>query len=285
MNTPQNKNCPGCGNPSTRLVPYPEGDIRICGQCRLQWGHVDKSASGGFVATENIHYLDPASLGDPYAYAPYIDFFARLERLHGPGTKRILDVGCGGGGFVMHSLERGHDAWGVEANTALRKFLSPEALKRVHFGLAEDFPCQGEQFDVITFWDSFEHIECSFDILDRLAALLKPGGIVFMRVNNTWDVYNLTSLALLSLAPPLGRKLLKSCFNFPDHCWNFSRQAMRAMLGRRGWRIIDEQVSETPANRLTPSPVFQAAIRAAYCLNALLGGGKIASYFVRPGNP
>lgn len=285
MNQALHQNCPACGAPPRRIVEYPEGCVRICAQCRLQWGQVDKSASGGFVATENIHYLDPASLGDPYAYAPYADFFARLERLQGAGSKRILDIGCGGGGFVMHSLERGHDAWGVEANTALRKFLNPEALKRVHFGLAEDFPCQGEQFDVITFWDSFEHIEHSFEILDRLRTLLKPEGIVFMRVNNTWDIYNLTALALLSTAPSLGRRLLKSCFNFPDHCWNFSRPAIRAMLERGDWRIVDEQVSETPASRLTPSPLFQAAIRAAYCVNALIGGGKIASYFVRSARP
>lgn len=277
--------CPGCGDASPRRFQYPEGCIWICGRCRLQWGRVDKSASGGFIPTTNEHYLAPASFGDPYNYPPYVDFFRELAAQRGDRPQRILDIGCGAGGFVMHCLQRGHDAWGVEANANLARFMTPEALRRVHFGLAEEFPCQGEPFDVITFWDSFEHIEQAFELLDRLRALLKPGGLVYIRVNNTWDVFNLMTLAALKLSPALGRRLLRGCFNFPDHCWNFSRPAMRAMLEGRGWRMLKARTGETPAARLTSNPLFRTAIHMAYLMNRLLRGGKIANYYVESARP
>ena len=153
---------------------------------------------------------------------------------------------------------------------------------RIHFGLAEEFYCQDDPFDVITFWDSFEHMEKAFDLLERLKDYLKPGGLVYLRVNNNWDVFNILTLLALRVAPGIGKSLLKACFNFPDHCWNFSRQAMCDMLESRGWCTIIVRIGETPASRLSSNLFFRLVIRVAYLVNAMLGGGKIGNYYVVP---
>lgn len=250
--------------------------------CRLQWGSVDKSHHGGFITSANEHYLNPCSLEDPSQYAPYVDFFSALNTRMGKRPLRILDIGCGGGGFVQACLDRGHDAWGVEANTELARFMVESTRLRVHFGLAEEFSCQGEPFDVITFWDSFEHMEQAFDLLGRLKEHLNPGGLVYLRVNNNWDIFNILTLQALCIAPGIGKRLLKACFNFPDHCWNFSRQAMCDMLECRGWRTLAVRIGETPASRLSSNLFFRLVIRGAYIVNAMLGGGKIGNYYVEP---
>jgi len=274
--------CPNCHHAISRQFTFPEGNINICDFCCLQWGSVDKSHCGGFITSTNEHYLNPSSLKETSQYAPYLDFFSVLDDKLGKRSLRILDIGCGGGGFVKTCLEFGHDAWGVEANVDLARYMPETTRSRVHFGLAEEFYCQGDPFDVITFWDSFEHMEKAFDLLERLKCYLKPGGLVYLRVNNNWDIFNILTLMVLRIAPGIGKRLLKACFNFPDHCWNFSRKAMCDMLEGRGWSTIIVHIGETPASRLSSSLCFRLVIRVAYLVNTMLGGGKIGNYYVKP---
>ena len=44
----------------------------------------------------------------------------KIARGKAPG--RVLDVGCGEGGFLVAMQRRGWEAWGVETSTAARRF-------------------------------------------------------------------------------------------------------------------------------------------------------------------
>lgn len=274
--------CPACGHAGCRTVAYADGEIRLCPDCRLQWSRVAWRGDC-FVPTDNLRYLDPGSLGNAASYPPYTRFFQRLATVaKASGPLRILDIGSGGGGFVAECLRRGHDARGVEADESLRSMQPPGVLERVRFSRVEDVDDLGGPYHCITFWDSFEHMEGAFALLRRLAPALEPGGVFYLRVNNSRETFNSLSLALLGLCPPVGRRLLRGCFNLPHHAWNFSRRGMELLLNRHGFRVLSASFDETPASRLTASPAFALAIRAVYALNALLGTGKVGNYFVAP---
>ncbi len=284
--------CPSCGNQDLRRLDYDEGAIHLCGRCRLQFAQYRPAQAGrgvtvrqsGLLRSTGDRYMDPASLGDPGQYPPYREFFQRVEKLLGPAAGlRILDVGCGNGVFLRHCLELGRQAYGVEINTELKALMPAEIAARVAWDSAENL--EGlplDQFDLITFWDSFEHMEDGFAVLEGLRPRLAPGGAVYVRVNNNRDIFNLLSLLALRLHPALGKAMLKNCFGFPAHLWNFSLAGMRNLASRHGWQVVDHSIGETPASRLAPNLAVQAAIQAGYLVNRLMGGGKIGNYYLRP---
>ena len=271
--------CPGCGAGSARSYGFPEGRIYLCTHCRLQWADQSEAVAPGDlnVSLVNDRYMDPASLGEHYP--PFEDFLARLEALKA-GPLRILDVGCGNGRFIAAALARNHDARGIEIDTAMAALMPEAVRRRVAFQPVETVDEFGPPIDVVTFWDSFEHLVDPLSVLATLSGHLAEDALVFLRVNNVHDVFNIATRAALVVAPPLGRRLLRMCFNLPHHYWNFSGRAMCAMVGRAGWRVFDTRITETPIFRLTTNPIARLLIGAGYLANRLIGGGKIGEYWL-----
>ncbi len=150
--------CPSCSNTGATRPHYPEGVIHICPSCRLQWGSANKQEKG-FIPTCNTHYLCEESFTGIDTYRPYVDFFETVEQHFGGGNLKILDIGCGTGVFVKACLLRGHDAYGVEADTDLARNTPTETRGRIRFELAWKLADLDETYDVLTFVNSFEHFQ------------------------------------------------------------------------------------------------------------------------------
>lgn len=110
-----------------------------------------------------------------------------------PGPNRVLDVGCGEGIMARALKQLGKASWvaGVE------RF--PEAAARAETAIDElvvgdvetvDLPFDPQSFDVILLGDVLEHLRDPWRQLERLAALLKPGGMAIVSVPNVrnWRV-------------------------------------------------------------------------------------------------
>jgi cyclopropane-fatty-acyl-phospholipid synthase len=100
-----------------------------------------------------------------------------------PGM-RVLDVGCGWGGMLLHAAERhGVTAVGVtlsapQAELAAERVADAGLADRVEVRLADYRDLQGETYDAISSIGMFEHVGLSelgryFELLFRL---LRPGG-------------------------------------------------------------------------------------------------------------
>lgn len=271
--------CPACRAGGARTYAVPEGLIHCCPACDLQWA--DQSAATADhnlnLSLVNDHYMDPASLGS--AYPPFVEFLDKLAAIKNC-SMRILDVGCGNGRFLAEALGRGHDVMGVEIDRAMERLIPADILDRVVFSPIEDVKEFGKPFDVVTFWDSFEHLVDPLSVLRSLVPHLADNAVVFLRVNNSHDIFNIISKVALVLAPPIGLRLLRMCFNLPHHYWNFNPRAMDGLLSGVGWSIARHRVTETPISRLTSSPIPRLAIGAAYLVNKIIGGGKIGEYWI-----
>ena len=108
---------------------------------------------------------------------------ADLERWC-PKRGRLLELGASYGHSLALARERGWQVAGVE--------LSPTASEhaRKHFGLnvftcdLAEAPLDPGSFDAIVMWHVLEHVRNPKDQLIQLATLLKPGGILGLRVPN-----------------------------------------------------------------------------------------------------
>ncbi len=77
----------------------------------------------------------------------------RLKRKPG----RLLDVGCGTGGFMAVARDCGWSAVGVDPNEAAAAHARCNLGLEVVNGTLEELPPSKGLFDLVTFWDVLEH--------------------------------------------------------------------------------------------------------------------------------
>lgn len=101
---------------------------------------------------------------------------------------KILDIGCGGGEFLMQLKEVGFsDLSGadIERYTDLSK--NNIDFQSVDF-CYEKLPWKDGTFDLITSWEVFEHLENPHFVIREIVRVLKPGGIVVISMPNVFHI-------------------------------------------------------------------------------------------------
>lgn len=102
---------------------------------------------------------------------------------------KILDVGCGSRSEWLETLER----LGFRNLFGLDPFIS-ENQRYGHITIAKrDFSDDDEEYDLITFHHSLEHIADQLETAKQIAAHLKLGGFCIIRIptvsSSTWERY------------------------------------------------------------------------------------------------
>lgn len=277
--------CVACFSQQVRKINFEGYRILTCSGCQLQWvdgvlRNLEKEKSSAF----NLFYISKESIGDIKKYTPYQDFFTYIENRYPNRTLRILDVGCGVGSFVEYALSRGHDCMGVETDSSCEKDFSSRTRQKIKITEIENFTFnESNQFDVVTFWDSFEHLRFPFQVLDHIKTGLTSDGTVYLRVNNRWDIYNIFTDLLRYISLNWHKKVLVQCFaseGTSPHYWNFSIRGMLTILERKGWVSDYYHLTETPATRLTKRKILIFIMNCAYAVNKIILGGKGCAYYI-----
>lgn len=112
-------------------------------------------------------------------------------------TGRVLDFGCGAGGFVLGALLDGLDAWGIEVDEEReRQFENisehnyPQWRDRFYLYPGRLMPYPSNHFDGIYSWFVFEHVPDPQTSLREIVRTLKPGGTLQIHaeeVRNLWE--------------------------------------------------------------------------------------------------
>jgi SAM-dependent methyltransferase len=175
-------------------------------------------------------------------------FFAEeLRRRHGR-VRSYLEIGPGHGLFLDRALnELGNDVaatavdispTSIDITRAIMEFFRP-AARNVTYRTGDimtlDLP---GRFDFITIGEVLEHVDAPGKLLDKIRALLAPGGVAFV----------------------------STCANCPavDHVYQFNNVGeIRALLTGSGLRI--ERDAALPAERLPMDEVIKRRITVNYC--------------------
>jgi cyclopropane fatty-acyl-phospholipid synthase-like methyltransferase len=95
-------------------------------------------------------------------------------------STRWLDFGCGLGGLVRFARSRGYDVRGYDEGYAAER-LHKLGVPSLHTG---DLDALAASFDLITAIEVLEHIVEPLAVLERVASLLRPGGVLFVTTGN-----------------------------------------------------------------------------------------------------
>ena len=168
---------------------------------------------------------------DYFALADAIQrtFRARIRRLRrsAPSAHTLLDAGCGPGFFVREASRHGFDACGLEVSEYAVRCGVKDLGQRIVQGPidAAHLDEAGGPFDIITLWDTIEHLPAPDEALQALSGRLRPDGILAL---STGDV---TSLAARAAGPRW------HLFNLPEHLWFFSVPSLKRLLHRAGLTV------------------------------------------------
>lgn len=99
------------------------------------------------------------------------------------GGGRLLDVGCGNGGFLLLAQQAGWTVEGIDFDVGAVQAARSRGLN-VRCGGVEILVEQQACFDVITLSHVIEHVYEPCALLKRLNELLKPGGVLWIETPN-----------------------------------------------------------------------------------------------------
>ncbi len=161
----------------------------------------------------------------------------------GTERKRVLDVGCGSGELSQQLVERGHDVVSVDFErpaVALPNFVQAD----IRAGLPS---LDGRVFDCIVVADVLEHLAEPEPLLTSLAARLELGGRVMISLPNAvhWSV----RAQILAGRFEYGERGLLD----RGHLRFFTRASARRLCEEAGYRLVREEATPVPWERVLPA--------------------------------
>jgi len=133
--------------------------------------------------------------------------------------KRLLDIGCGDGSFLLAAREAGWDVVGTELNPVPGRDAGLEVMESL------DLVPPAVKFDCITMWHTLEHMRDIRNVMSNLARLLAPGGKLIVAVPDSGGLQ----------ATIFGPKWLHA--DVPRHLYHFDAKALLHCLGTSGFSV------------------------------------------------
>ncbi len=98
---------------------------------------------------------------------------------------RLLDVGCALGYFVKLALYEGFDAYGIDfSEYAVEEATRLVGDRVVNADVEKEIPFENGYFDVVTAWDTLEHLRRPDLFLKGISRVLKENGLIFFTTVN-----------------------------------------------------------------------------------------------------
>lgn len=235
--------CPLCGKDEYRSIYKERGSLGIvqCKNCNLIYVNPRLKNPEGVYWGEAEKYYREAKLifegrAPHHRDQNYLNDLKLIHRYKPSGN--FLDVGTNMGFFLRNALK--WDGWalyGVEPSPSLSE------MARKYFGLdiktafLEDAGFESEFFDIVTLTDVFEHITNPGKVLDEIHRILKPDGILFVKVPN--GLFNLFKLRISKL---LGRLEDYDIFDSYEHLVHYSSETIKKMLKKHNFTVLKTKI-------------------------------------------
>lgn len=203
----------------------PDIDVLECGHCGLvmlsSLGHIQS----GFYEESGMHGAEPTPMKSWLKDTEWDDQrrFDMLKPML--PNKKLLDFGCGAGGFLNKAQHLADTVTGIELERRVREYW--EGRITIH----PDLKSAGEGYDLIAAFHVVEHLPDPKNMLRTLASMLAENGRLVIEVPSSEDV-------LLTL---YDSEAFQHFTYWSQHLFLFNAGTLRRLAEQAGLRIITIQ--------------------------------------------
>lgn len=164
----------------------------------------------------------------------YFDYErAEMLRFVPTACRRILDVGCGSGGFGAAIRNRAPaEVWGIEPDVHSADKATRKLDKAIQGSFSPDLNLPTHYFDCIVFNDVLEHLLNPASALQLAGSLLSDGGVVVASIPNIGHFPIVWRLAVRGEWEYKERGILDR-----THLRFFTRSSIRKLLQENGFQV------------------------------------------------
>jgi len=220
------RQCPICCSSEIANKWFVKGfTIGHCNSCDLLFvrDQLTQEELGPYyeIADAEFVYNDPVNEENLKFYFRNAKTLIERQVSHG----RVLDVGCSTALFL--DVMEGWERYGIEFPSQAGDVARAKYGTNIHLGTLDTFEGKHGYFDCVTFFDSFDHMLNPLDVLAKARRLLRPGGLLVVKVHDTGCLYaKLSGKRLYSIVPPY-------------HVFFYTRPSLENALVKGGFRITE----------------------------------------------
>ena len=180
------------------------------------------------------HYEQDRAWWMACVHGPILETCAQALGAADDAPPSILDVGAGPGLLLRTAQARGWRTTAIEPSLLCATRLAEQG-HTVWNGTLWDYVASvrdaHERYDVVTLYETLEHMSNPEEALLQVYDLLRPGGVVAVVVPNDWSPLQLAACKKLGLP--------HYWISAPAHVSYFTAKTAQLMLRRTGFDIID----------------------------------------------
>jgi len=137
----------------------------------------------------------------------------------------ILDIGCNAGYFL--DVMGGFECYGIERSPSHAKVARQKHRDKIFTGTFEEYDPGETRFDCITLQDVFDHMVDPLDVLKKCHQLLKPQGLIVIKVHDMGSLYaKITGKNFYAFLPPL-------------HLFYYNKVSLKIALEQASFELVD----------------------------------------------
>lgn len=179
----------------------------------------------GFYESSGMHGAEPTPI-DVWLKETEWDDQRRFDMIKAMlPNKKLLDFGCGAGGFLQRARSLATDVTGVELETRVRDYWVGQ------INIVPSIEAAGGGYDLISAFHVIEHLSDPRDMLANLGGLLKPNGRMIVEVPSAND-------ALLTL---YDCNAFQRFTYWSQHLFLFTASTLETLARQAGLRIVTVQ--------------------------------------------
>lgn len=151
-------------------------------------------------------------------YAQILNYLSKYNK-----NNRLLDFGCGTGQFLLAARKKGWDVSGVEVSGDICRWSKDNFNLDMKCGDFLEMDLKDGYFDVVTMFESLEHIDQAGLYLNKVNSILRMGGVLFLTTPNFAS---------------LSRRILGKRWNVfcKEHLSYFSPAVLKGLLENNGFK-------------------------------------------------
>ncbi len=168
------------------------------------------------------YYPKKILTGDYYFYQ--MDKLKKISEFYRNG--KILDIGCGIGGFLKLARDRGWLTFGVEISSEASRYGEEQFGLDIYNGDFLNSNFTMKDFDVIMLWHVLEHLQKPNEVIKKVFNILKEDGLIVIAVPN-FDSFQ--------------AKCFKENWyhlDVPRHLCQFTPNIIKSALEKNGFKIV-----------------------------------------------